>query len=66
MCTYDKLDNCNNRISMCLSSLRVLREAINQEHSTFHPETLVEAIMLIESELEKNINEIEIIIEEIK
>lgn len=66
MCTFDKLDNCNNRICMCLSSLRVLREAINQNHSTFHPETLVEAIMLIEFELEKNIKEIEDLIEEMK
>lgn len=66
MCTFDKLDNCNNRICMCLSSLRVLREALNNSQSSFHPETLVETIMLIESELEKNIKQIELIIDEIK
>lgn len=66
MIDYTKLEDCNNNISQCISSLRVMRTALDNPNSVMYQNTIIEALMLIESELEKNCKLIEELIEKAK
>ena len=63
---YIQLEDCTNDISLCLSSLRVIRTALENKESMLYPQTLIEAIMLIESTLDNSCKQLEMIVDEIK
>lgn len=63
---YIQLEDCNNEINLCLSTLRVIITALENKESTLYPQTLIETIFLIESALKRNCEHIEDIIDKLK